>query len=397
MMKYLSISEMGIIAMLTLYIGFSTILLDSGFSGAFLRKGNITQKDYDFLFTNSLSISVIIYILSICSASYVKEKYSLDNFFIYLTIIMTSLFFRNKNIVYNLFYLQGGKFKEISRVSNLTQVSGFILLWFFLYLGFKIYAFVFQVLVETIMINLLYRLKFNFKNSLNFNYKEYYEIIKLSYSTLISSLIRVGYDYFLVFFILSNFGIKNLGLYSQANRFNNLFMTAFMGVVDKVTFVNYVKIDNKKLYNKFNLIFSLTLTITFLVLNIAYYFLDFFISNFLELQWSELVNILPFIFIISFLTVADLNVRTLIKAKLSAKTILFNEIYKKIFSIIFLLICILYYQDFYIILRFLVFCAVFNFIISFLSVLKYLKFDIIFILTSTVVILSSLIGLVYIC
>lgn len=397
LMKFLSVNEMGVIAILSLFLGLSTLLMDSGFSGAFLRKNELINNDYNFLYSNSILISIVVYFFTTIISFYLEYYKNIDNIMIYSMIMMFCVFLKSKPNAYNLLFLKEKKYKKMALISNFSQISGFFVLVFLLLSGFEIYSFVFQVLFESVVVFFLYSrinlINFNY----NFNYKLYGGELRIAYSTLLSSLIRSSFDYFLVFVILNIFGISKLGIYSQANKINNLFTTTFMGVVDKVTYINYVALNNDKLTEKFNKIFFYSLSISILFLFLMFFFIKIYVENFLNNDWLLMVDILPYFLMSAILVIADLNIRTLIKAKFSASKILKNEIYKKAIGFLSLLYFIYLGVSFNFIMKFLVVFYFISFLISFISVIFYFKSKIGFILNFIYVfLLFSMFGWAYV-
>ena len=56
--RLLSPSEFGIIGMITIFIAISNSIVDSGFSGALVRKIDAKKKDYDTVFIFNLIVSI---------------------------------------------------------------------------------------------------------------------------------------------------------------------------------------------------------------------------------------------------------------------------------------------------------------------------------------------------
>lgn len=375
LMRYLSVNEMGVIAILAMFLGISSLLIDSGFSGALLRKEVINQADYDFLFTNSLIISLITYFASILISAYIGYVNSIETLITYTSMLMLVVFLRVKNIVGYLFLIEKGNFRLQTKISNLSLILGFFILVICLKFGLKIYSYVIQVLFEGLVAYTLYARKLSFKNKLNFAYKENTELIKIAYSTLASSAIRTFYDNFINLVVLNSYGLKSLGLYSQANRVNSLFVTSFMGVVDKVSFVKLTRIDTEKSIRLFNTISLISTLIAFSVLTTVIMTSEYIIRFFFSAEWLLVVPIISYTSIIALFSIADLNIRVLIKSKLSPKNILFNEIIKK--TIAFPIIIYAIYENFKInnFLVCLIFISFISVVISLVSVLKFINYN----------------------
>ncbi|MBQ8645965.1 MAG: oligosaccharide flippase family protein, partial [Bacteroidales bacterium] len=71
--RILSPEEFGLVGMIAIFIALGNSLMDSGFSGALIRKENVTDKDLSTVFYTNLILSIIIYAILFVSAPFIAE------------------------------------------------------------------------------------------------------------------------------------------------------------------------------------------------------------------------------------------------------------------------------------------------------------------------------------
>ena len=94
--RLLTPHDYGIVGMLTIFLTFSNIFIDSGFSRALIQKQNRTEKDYSTVLIFNFAISILIYIILFFASPVIAQFYktpeliNLQRIF-FLVIILNSL------------------------------------------------------------------------------------------------------------------------------------------------------------------------------------------------------------------------------------------------------------------------------------------------------------------
>lgn len=71
--RLLSPDEYGLIGICLIFTTVLNGIVDSGFSNALIRKNEVTDEDYNTMFTTNMAISIVLYVLLFISAPLVSD------------------------------------------------------------------------------------------------------------------------------------------------------------------------------------------------------------------------------------------------------------------------------------------------------------------------------------
>ena len=69
--QFLRPSEFGLVSMMSIFLAFSTILVDSGFGQALIREQVVSEKDKSSLFWFNILLGIIVYAIFFVIAPYI--------------------------------------------------------------------------------------------------------------------------------------------------------------------------------------------------------------------------------------------------------------------------------------------------------------------------------------
>ena len=116
-MRLLGPSEFGLITMITVFTGFSRVLLNFGFGQAIIQHQDVTKEDLSSVFWVSMSLGLIITLLIMAFSGQIASFYDQPvlqklTFFIALSYVFNSL-----GIVHSALLQKELKFKNLAAVS----------------------------------------------------------------------------------------------------------------------------------------------------------------------------------------------------------------------------------------------------------------------------------------
>ncbi len=115
--RLLTPNDYGTVALLSIFVSLSNILVDSGFGKALIQKKDATQTDYNTVFYISLAISGVLYAVLFVGAPLVSEFYNIPELTSMLRVMALSLIFHAINGVQNVELNRKMKFKLSFRIS----------------------------------------------------------------------------------------------------------------------------------------------------------------------------------------------------------------------------------------------------------------------------------------
>ena len=219
--RFLSKADFGLVAIATVFIGFSQIFLDLGISVGILHKQNITRNQYSSLFWLNILTGIVITIILIVISPFVTRLYGEPTLTPILILLSTSVFFSSIGNQHRIVQQKNLRFKLIS----LVEISGSLLTMLVAVLlciaGKGIYSLVFSTLFNAIYTNLAF-LCIGIRQDNNvyyhFNIKDTFSFLKIGVFSLGTQLL----DYFSremdVIIISSTLGKEVLGIYSLCKK-----------------------------------------------------------------------------------------------------------------------------------------------------------------------------------
>lgn len=219
--RFLEKSDFGIVAMATLFIGFSNIFLDLGLSVGIMHKQDTTREQYSSLFWinifSGVFLTLILTVLSPLVANYYDEP-SLTKILEFLSL---SLFFSSLGNQHRTIQQKKMRFKFISLVEITTSLLTLIVTVLLAINGAGVYSLVYSTLFNVFLSNiifLIYGIKKDKNVSFHFCLKDTYPFVKIGVYSLGTQIL----DYFSremdVVIISSTLGKDVLGVYSLCKK-----------------------------------------------------------------------------------------------------------------------------------------------------------------------------------
>ena len=115
--RLLTPSDYGAVALLTVFISLSDVLIDSGLPKALVQKKKATQTDYNTVFFLSMTLAVVLYIVLFFSAPAIAAFYRMPELSPMLRLLAVTVFFKSVNGVQNVELNRKMLFKLSFRIS----------------------------------------------------------------------------------------------------------------------------------------------------------------------------------------------------------------------------------------------------------------------------------------
>lgn len=247
-------SDYGVVGMLAIFIAISDTLLDSGFANALIQKKNRTEVDYSTVFYFNIVIGVVLYLILYLSAPIIARFYNMpilvDIIRVYMLVI----------IIHSLCIVQVAKlkidlnFKLITLASLPTVIfTGFVGI-VFAYLGFGVWALVYQALAQSSLRCLSLWWLAHWKPSFVFSVQSFLQMFSFGSKLLVSSLINTVYSNVYTLVIGKAFSAVDVGYYNRANHFVYLPSKQTKNIVISVSFpiLSRLQEDHDKLLRAYS-------------------------------------------------------------------------------------------------------------------------------------------------
>lgn len=218
LIRMMSPSDFGLLALTAIFTNLSEILIDGGFSTALIRKEKIDDCDYYAAFSISLSISIILYIILFLSAPTISDYYSAPQLTAVLRVIGLTFFIQSFAVVRNGIIIRNMQFKLLFVCNTMASLVSGVLGVALAHMGMGVWALVAQRITQQTIVTSMLIYKVEWKIKWRFNYTKIKEMMSFSLGVVGSSLLNyVGGNIFSIF-IGKKYSVMDLGYYDKGNQ-----------------------------------------------------------------------------------------------------------------------------------------------------------------------------------
>lgn len=245
--RLLSPREFGLVAMVTIIIGFATIFSELGFGGALVQKDNVDELHLSSVFWLNLGVGALLTIFFIVGAPLVAHFYEEPILVPLTTLLSFNFMIGSVNIVQRTLLMKSLDFRKLSviEIVAVTVAGGVAIL--LAYAGFGVWSLVIQSLLLSAMMAILLWVFSSWRPKWLFNWNAVKELLGFSTSLFGTSTLNYtvrNIDYVLIGRFL---GPNPLGIYSRAYSVMLFPLANISRVITRVMFPSFSIIqENKK-------------------------------------------------------------------------------------------------------------------------------------------------------
>jgi O-antigen/teichoic acid export membrane protein len=277
--RFLDKTEFGLIAIATLFIGFTQLFLDLGLSSGIIHKQNITSKQYSSMFWLNVFTGLILTIFLCVLSPIIANAYRDISLIKILILLSLTVFFASLGSQHKTVQQKEMRFKYIALIEVSCSILTFAFAVFLAVYQYGIYSLVYSTLFNALVSNLLFLTigLYNDKNiHFHFNLCDTYPFLKIGVFSVGSQILDYLSREMDVIFISATFGKEVLGIYSLCKKLVFALYGSINPVITKVLTPLLAKMqtDKSKMQTVFYSIIQ-TLSLT----NFPIYFLLSIFSN----------------------------------------------------------------------------------------------------------------------
>jgi teichuronic acid exporter len=219
--RFLDKSDFGIVAIATVFLGFTQIFLDLGISAGIMHKQDTTPQQYSSLFWLNIFMGVLLTgVLCACSPL-VAKAYKEPCLTKIISLLSFTIFFSSLGSQHRTVQQKKMRFKYISIIEITTSLLSLVLAVLLAYFGFGVYSLVYSNLFHVASSSLLFLgigLSKDRNISFHFKLSETYDYLKIGVFSIGSHVL----DYFSremdILIISATLGKEVTGLYSLCKK-----------------------------------------------------------------------------------------------------------------------------------------------------------------------------------
>lgn len=247
MARLLAPEAYGAIGMITVFISVSAIFVDSGFCNALIRKKEVTNEDLSTVFWFNILISICAYVVVFFISPYVADFYNMPILCPTLRVLGITIITEAFKAVQIAYYTINLNFKQRTKILvSATFISGIIGV-ILAFLGFGVWALVFQSITGSIISGCLYWFLSSWHPSFLFSKKSFLDLFGYGSKMLASSILTTLYNNIYPIAIGKIYSASDLGHYTRASHYASFLSSNLTNIVQAVSLPVLAKIqDNDK-------------------------------------------------------------------------------------------------------------------------------------------------------
>lgn len=262
--RFIAPEEFGLVGMLLIFISICQVLTDSGLSQSLIRKKDISENDYCTIFYFNIVVGFGLYLIMFFSAPLIAAFYNMPQLkevarWAFLVIPINSLGFTQNSIL-----MRDINFKVLSRIGIFSALCSAITGVIASFILQNVWALIIQNIVLYLSKVLLLWTYHPWKPTKKFSYKVLTGHLNFSISLLGTGLLNSIFNNLYGLFIGKFFHAKELGLYSQAEKLQNIPSGCLTDVVGRILFPVLSKVQDND--DKLRYIYGKIIGITFYVI-----------------------------------------------------------------------------------------------------------------------------------
>jgi len=340
--RMLSPDDYGIIAMPLVFLAIAQCFIDSGFSGALIRKTNLTEDDLSTAFYFNIGVGVICYLILFFTSPLIADFYNTPILADLLKVTALATLFNPLCAVQQAILTKKIDFKTQAIVSLAgALVSGLVGL-VMAYTGFGVWALVFQQVGGYVIRTILLWILGKWKPKRRWSWESFHYLWGYGSKMLASGLLETIYSNIYPIVIGKYFSANDLGNYTRAQQFSNLPSSNVTGVLQRVTFpvLSNIQNEDERLARNYRKILKLSAFLIFPLMMILSAVADPLIRVLLSDKWEGCIILLQILcFSLMWYPIHAINLN-LLTVKGRSDLFFRLEVFKKIIGVCIMVVTI---------------------------------------------------------
>ena len=342
--QFLTPEDFGVVAIVAVVSTIASASMESGLRDALIRTENASELDYSTAFWANLALAGITYLVVFWAAPLIATYYQDVGLTSLIRVAAVAVFFNVFQVVPGAILSQKLSFSVQFRIGMVSGALSALVAIVFVSLGFGVWALVMQMLTSSIVSAIGFSLSRVWRPRLLFSRVSLARLLSFGYKIYLSSLLEIIFSNLYVLAIARIFLAGVAGLYFLAEKIRDILVGQLVSSIQTVTYPVLSALQNDPLKLKAACREVLLVT-TFLVfpamLLLAALAVPLFKVCFPEAWWpaASYLQLMCIAGALYPLHAINLN---FLKVRGRSDLYLYIEIFKKILTLVILMVCLSY-------------------------------------------------------
>ncbi len=234
--RILSPSDYGIIGMILIFTEISTVFINGGFGAALIRKQNRTESDLSTVFYYNIVVSLFFYLVLFISAPFIANFYNSPILTMVVRVVSLNMVIGALGSIQSTILNIAIDFKTQTKITVISLIITGTIGISMAYMGYGVWALVFQGLASTIISTGLLWFFIGWKPKLVFSINSFKELFGFGSKLMLSGLLDSVYKNIYQVVIGKKFTSAELGYFTRAKGLAQLPSSNITNIIQRVTF-----------------------------------------------------------------------------------------------------------------------------------------------------------------
>jgi teichuronic acid exporter len=266
--RMLSPQEFGLLGMITIFISFAQVFVDSGLSQSLIRKQDCSTRDYSTVFWINLFIGLSCYIIIWIASPFIADFYGKPELIPLTRVTALAIIIGSVTLIQQTILTKDVDFKTITKSSVTgTFVSGVISL-LLAYFGYGVWSLVWRTIVNQFVRSVVLWKQNRWWPELYCSRSILKDHFAFGSNILLISIAAALYKNFYNLIIGKNYSERILGYYTNADQYSLMPSSTISAITNKVSFpiLSEMQDDNQRLKTSIHKLITNVMFISFLVM-----------------------------------------------------------------------------------------------------------------------------------
>ena len=287
--RLLSPAEYGLIGMLAIFFEIADTFVVAGFSEALIRKKEPTDADYSTVFLVNVGTGIFFYGLLYALAPGIGWFFNEPQLVPIIGVLGLMIIINAFGMVARVPLTKNLDFKSLASISVISNIISGIVAIVLAFQGYGVWSLVWRNLTQSLLSTGLVYVYSMPRWKLQFSRESFREIFGFGSKLLASRLFLESYNNIYYIIIGKFFSARDLGLYTRANGYKDMFSRTLHNVIQSVSFpaLAEIKDDDQRLKNAYRRLVQVTTYLTALLMFGLSATADNFILGLIGPKWTE--------------------------------------------------------------------------------------------------------------
>ena len=338
--RFLVPDDFGLIAMMAVFLGVASRLMDSGFKEALIQKKDATDVDFNTAFYTNLLFGLIAYGLLFASAPYIADYYQEPRLVNLIRVAGLSIIINSFQVIQSAILSRELNFKaQLKATLPATVISGSIAV-LMAYFGYGVWALIVQMLISSLLTTVfLWTMKL-WRPKWIYSIDSLKTMFAFSSYLLIAGLSNILFNNMYVVVIAKYFGATLAGYYFFADRIKELVVSQLVASIQTVTYPALSKIqdDPVRLKSGYRKVIAITTFLLFPAITMLAALAEPLFRVLLSEQWLPAVIYLQLMCMVAILNPLHAININILKVAGRSDLVLYIGFFKKFMMILIFII-----------------------------------------------------------